>query len=711
MAAILPSQVPVGTITGTMQFVDEDSWDVDTDPELIVVSGTVTFTASVRTLRMPTFQTILVPLRFDCTFDNQGNLVPKVGNGLGVKLPATNSPLISEQDYTWRVEFNLREVATGFTVRLDSFNIQVPVGSTQDLSTLIPISESPGTITIQGPPGQAATVSVGTTTTSAAGTNASVTVIGEPTNPTLNFTIPRGPKGDTGDGGVPTGGTALQYLRKNAGNTALEYASLTKASVGLGNADNTTDLDKPVSTPQATAINAKVAKGELIINVMDAPYNATGNGTTDDAAAIQAAITAGEGSGKTVWLPNGQYRIQAPLRALNGNLILRLSSGATILRYGNNGMFINGAQSQTGNGSSNISISGGTWDARGIPNNVDGSIICIGGGDNISVRDCTLKNVNLSHIAEIAGCSNVTFDNIKFGGYGGAVTKKEAFQIERLITGGFPYFNNNSGTPCINIRITNCTQLAPEAGYARWAVAVGNHEDADVSTSSDITITNCNFGACTNRVISSDFWTNVRVTNTTGSAPTGATFTHNAVGRTNIQLSGNTLAGTTAAGVLMVNCTGVTSSRDAFSGTYGLSIQGSREVTVDRTSITGTSFEACIVINGSGVTRQQKNITLTNCGLAGTGALAIYGDSRLIGFKECFTLSPLSGSAVTVRGTSTAVQVTGNTLEFTNTTSQVVQFVTNTTGKVGVSGNMYPTANPLTNTPGQVTSGTNFPIL
>jgi hypothetical protein len=52
-----------------------------------------------------------------------------------------------------------------------------------------------------GPAGAAATVAAGTTTTGAAGTNATVTNAGTPQNRTLNFVIPRGATGLTGDTG------------------------------------------------------------------------------------------------------------------------------------------------------------------------------------------------------------------------------------------------------------------------------------------------------------------------------------------------------------------------------------------------------------------------------------------------------------------------------------------------------------------------------
>lgn len=48
------------------------------------------------------------------------------------------------------------------------------------------------------------------------------------------------------------------------------------------------------------------------INVKASPYNATGNGTTDDTAAIQAALTAAT-TGQVVYVPVGVYLVTAPL--------------------------------------------------------------------------------------------------------------------------------------------------------------------------------------------------------------------------------------------------------------------------------------------------------------------------------------------------------------------------------------------------------------
>lgn len=88
--------------------------------------------------------------------------------------------------------------------------------------------------TIQGPagakgdPGDAATVTVGTTSTGEAGTQAQVTNSGSDSAAVLNFTIPKGAKGDTGAAGpgvsvgngapVDPGQTGEVYIDATTGN-------------------------------------------------------------------------------------------------------------------------------------------------------------------------------------------------------------------------------------------------------------------------------------------------------------------------------------------------------------------------------------------------------------------------------------------------------------------------------------------------------------
>lgn len=72
---------------------------------------------------------------------------------------------------------------------------------------------------------------------------------------------------EVGGGGVALGETSETAYRGDRGKTAYDHSQTTgnphgtsKSDIGLGNVDNTSDNDKPVSTPQQAAINVKEDK-------------------------------------------------------------------------------------------------------------------------------------------------------------------------------------------------------------------------------------------------------------------------------------------------------------------------------------------------------------------------------------------------------------------------------------------------------------------
>lgn len=156
--AVLPADIPTGLVVGQFYFVSEDAVDADTNPELAVVSGAVTFTASVPLIRMASKAALIVPLEFKAVFNGQGQLVSASDPTVGLKLPATDSVLFNPTGFTWKVSFDLAQVANRHTVNLDSFNIQVPAWVTTDLTLAMPVSSSPGVLTTVGPAGPASTV-------------------------------------------------------------------------------------------------------------------------------------------------------------------------------------------------------------------------------------------------------------------------------------------------------------------------------------------------------------------------------------------------------------------------------------------------------------------------------------------------------------------------------------------------------------------------
>lgn len=97
-------------------------------------------------------------------------------------------------------------------------------------------------------------------------------------------------------GGTPLSAVRLQHLEDGV------------QAVGNLADTHTTAIASNTANIAAVAPNGgvrAVGKGELLTNVKD--YGATGNGTTDDSAAIQLAINAAAANTRTVWFPPGTY--------------------------------------------------------------------------------------------------------------------------------------------------------------------------------------------------------------------------------------------------------------------------------------------------------------------------------------------------------------------------------------------------------------------
>ena len=101
-----------------------------------------------------------------------------------------------------------------------------------------------------GNPGAAATISVGTTTTGQPGTNASVTNVGTSSAAVLNFTIPKGAKGDTGATGAPGATGSPGAAATVAVGTTTTSAAGTSASVTNS------------GTQSAAVLNFTIPKGD-----------------------------------------------------------------------------------------------------------------------------------------------------------------------------------------------------------------------------------------------------------------------------------------------------------------------------------------------------------------------------------------------------------------------------------------------------------------
>jgi hypothetical protein len=188
------------------------------------------------------------------------------------------------------------------------------------------------------------------------------------------------------------------------------------------------------------------------INVKEAPYNARGNGSTDDTAAIQAAFDAVPATGGVVYLPPGQYEISSTLIITQDNTTL-LGAGA--------GNRIGATQVGTG---SRIEAAAG----------VTGSVIKV----QRTANDRTVYGVKIQDIAIDGDSIGSNVDGVLFRSVKGEIH---------------------------NVAINNCTGNGIRVqGYGSWPAernkfiacdsgyntAAGIYFDSDAA---DNTITNCVF--------------------------------------------------------------------------------------------------------------------------------------------------------------------------------------------------------------------------
>jgi hypothetical protein len=199
-------------------------------------------------------------------------------------------------------------------------------------------------------------------------------------------------------------------------NTTVTWTCLhgTITSNGLYTAPASGVADSVTAT--SVQDNTKLANAVITLttaptgtSVKDSPYNATGNGITDDSAAIQACCDAVAAIGGTVIFPPGIYMINSnfssshsglrPAQNLSGgrSMTLDLTSGATLKVFVNN---FDAYTIFTFASSSNVTINGGNFVGdspypthhSSSSDGQDGTCIYLYGTNNI-----TLNNVNCSY--------------------------------------------------------------------------------------------------------------------------------------------------------------------------------------------------------------------------------------------------------------------------------------------------------------------------
>lgn len=211
-----------------------------------------------------------------------------------------------------------------------------------------------------------------------------------------------------------------------------------------------------------------------IISVKD--YGAKGDGTTDDASAIQSALTALKDTGGIIFFPHGIYLIKTSL-VFYSNQTLWFESGATLLQGAaiNNLLRSYCESTWTGyTGTHDVLIYGGTFDGGAYETN--NTLIGTAHAKNITIERCTTKNgYGTWHNIEINSSYNVKIKDCDFEGSRKTGSNGEMLQIDSASASGvYPWDGTNyDGTLSQYIDIEGCifhdSTVVP---------AIGNHINA-----------------------------------------------------------------------------------------------------------------------------------------------------------------------------------------------------------------------------------------
>ena len=244
---------------------------------------------------------------------------------------------------------------------------------------------------------------------------------------------------------------------------------------------------------------------EFSYNVKD--YGAVGDGTTNDATAVQAVLDLASSTnpGSMVYFPPGTYNINIsgtpPVNGLEikGSCDIYLAPGATIIR-GNSAMQylfqnFNPSYAPTAyGGRGNIAIRGrGTLDGGAASFTTSCTVVCFAQCDNILVEDITIQNVVDWHAVEFNSTRNGTIRNVTAQGFKVVTAGRyisEAFQIDLAInSAALPGIGSGAydNTPCQNITIDGCTVrgLGTLKGFG---AVTGSHSWADGHKHKDIKV-------------------------------------------------------------------------------------------------------------------------------------------------------------------------------------------------------------------------------
>lgn len=211
-------------------------------------------------------------------------------------------------------------------------------------------------------------------------------------------------KGDTGSAGLdtnivsPTNNQALVY---DSASTKWVNHTLVKGDVGLSNVDNTSDVNKPVSTAQATAIGLKVDKaGDTMTGPLRIIFNESGAGPTTSHIVFGDA---GLGTNASLSMNNNGQGVQI----FGGSTP---TTGGGIYTYGNSsGDSPGSVQFTLGNSSAEFGLYDHTQSINLIRSDDSGNFTALA---SVTAPTINVSSATASKVAIVDSSKNVTSSSV-----------------------------------------------------------------------------------------------------------------------------------------------------------------------------------------------------------------------------------------------------------------------------------------------------------
>ncbi|CAL9528478.1 right-handed parallel beta-helix repeat-containing protein [Streptomyces sp. enrichment culture] len=435
-----------------------------------------------------------------------------------------------------------------------------------------------------------------------------------------------------------------------------------------------------------------------------ATYGAVGDGTTNDAPAIQTALDAAYAAGGgTVVLPAGKTYAITTFLAVRARTTV-WAYGATIKATGTTGLLRNFLSTETFAGyagHSHIRIFGGTWDA----NASDGTTGTVTGMTNainfvhcrdITVRDVTIKNVSSAHALEFNAVDGARALTCRFEGFrdnsgNGSRSFAEAVQIDIAVSGSSS-IGQFDGTPSRDVLVEGC-YFGPSDRCGPWGRAIGSHTTRASTYYDNIRIIGNRIDGALQEGIRGYAWRRVTIADNviTGTGMSGievgvpdpATAGYTLTPRT-IAITGNVVEGNASEGGIRVEGVGaatlaavsITGNTLRSSGSVGIHCDYAPHATITGNTVDTTSSTGILAQNSD-----YPTITGNTVRQAGSNAINASGSTGgTISGNTVDTTGSNFGIFVGPAGTvnSTALLITGNNI--TAAASAGIRLSTNATG-------------------------------